>query len=224
MITGQRHVTKTDSGGQRFEYFLVNGLDTTTYEAITDMKILGANRYVYSTHIINFSKGEAYGRILISDSMGNPIRSMLFNRSEYTFLSSIYKNNENDFLVFGSTYYDTIPKSNYYAIRTDSMFNIPPVGINNESNLIPNEFALYQNYPNPFNGTTIIKFDILKEDYFELSLFDITGRKIQTLFNQHLNQGKNQTRFTSENLSSGIYFYKLSNRSNYLIKFFLIIK
>ena len=66
------------------------------------------------------------------------------------------------------------------------------VFIHNNLNEIPYKFSLYQNYPNPFNPTTKIKFDIPgavkgKTLNVRLTVFDITGREIQTLVNEQLN-------------------------------------
>jgi len=221
-IVGQRHITKIDSSGRRYQTFLLMGLSPTTYEAVRDMEILLNNNYLFCTEIKE--GGDSYTRILMSDSLGNPIRWKILHKSEFTLLTSIEKNNDNDFIFFGSTYYDTIPKANFYAIRTDSVLEIAPVGIINQNTIIPKEFVLYQNYPNPFNSSTIIKFDILKKDYYELEVYSLLGKKIYKLFGEVKNIGKYEINFNSENFPSGMYVYKLSNKNKYLIKSFIFLK
>jgi len=87
------------------------------------------------------------------------------------------------------------------------------IGIN-EENITAVQYNLYQNFPNPFNPSTKIKFEIAKNSFTELSIYDVNGRKIETLVNEFKRPGSYEIEFNSNNsvrnLSSGIYFYKLS--------------
>ena len=75
---------------------------------------------------------------------------------------------------------------------------------------IPAKFVLSQNYPNPFNPTTDIKYDLPKSGLVSLRVYDINGRLIKEIVNQKQVAGSYTARFDASNLSSGIYFYKLS--------------
>ncbi|KUG25838.1 hypothetical protein ASZ90_004329 [hydrocarbon metagenome] len=86
--------------------------------------------------------------------------------------------------------------------------------------IVVNDFVLFQNYPNPFNPTTTIKFTIptVGDEYIRplqtrLVVYDILGREVSTLINQKLLPGKHEIIFDASNLSSGIYFYTLTQRS-----------
>jgi hypothetical protein len=98
------------------------------------------------------------------------------------------------------------------------------VGINNISSEIPDKYALYQNYPNPFNPNTNIKFDIIKQGFVTLKIYDILGKEVATLVNEVLNPGFYSVQFSNNRLSSGIYFYKISTESFTEIKKMLLIK
>ena len=50
-------------------------------------------------------------------------------------------------------------------------------------------FKLYQNYPNPFNSSTTIKYFLSEDDYVELAIFDLTGKRIKTLVNDKKQAG-----------------------------------
>jgi len=78
---------------------------------------------------------------------------------------------------------------------------------------MPSEYLLYQNYPNPFNPSTKIKFSIPKNTsgITSLKLFDILGREVSTLINESLQAGTYEVLFDGSNLSSGIYFYKITS-------------
>ncbi len=100
------------------------------------------------------------------------------------------------------------------------------VFIRNVSSEYPNHFILYQNYPNPFNPTTKIKFDIPANIVGQtfLSVYDITGREIQTLVNESLQPGSYEVTFDGSNLASGVYFYRIQSEDFVSVKRMVLIK
>jgi uncharacterized delta-60 repeat protein len=94
--------------------------------------------------------------------------------------------------------------SDYATIRYSVTTGIEPV-----SQEIPSEFRLYENYPNPFNPSTSIKFDVPKNAFTNLGIFDVTGRIVKTLINEDLKAGRYLYNFNASGLSSGVYFYKI---------------
>lgn len=84
------------------------------------------------------------------------------------------------------------------------------VGLEDISSEIPDEFRLFQNYPNPFNPITKIKFDIPKSSYTELAVYDVLGREITVLINEHLKPGTYEVEWDATNFSSGVYFYRIT--------------
>ena len=78
-----------------------------------------------------------------------------------------------------------------------------------EVELIPDKFELYQNYPNPFNPETTIKFALPKTSKVELSVYNLLGEKVATLINENKEAGYHIIQFNINNLSSGIYIYRL---------------
>jgi hypothetical protein len=83
-------------------------------------------------------------------------------------------------------------------------------GINLIGNSVPPHYKLYENYPNPFNPITKIKFDLPEKDFVNLTVYDITGRKIVELANQNFNAGSYELLWNANNISSGIYFYRMT--------------
>lgn len=83
------------------------------------------------------------------------------------------------------------------------------VGINQINSEVPDKFSLSQNYPNPFNPATNIKFQIPQSGFVKLTVFDVLGKEVQTLVNEHLKPGTYEVDFNGENLPSGVYYYKL---------------
>ncbi len=79
----------------------------------------------------------------------------------------------------------------------------------NVSEFVPEGFELYQNYPNPFNSSCKFKIVNFKLSEVELSLYEITGKKVADIFKGRLNTGTHEFLFDASGLSSGIYFYVL---------------
>jgi aminopeptidase N len=74
---------------------------------------------------------------------------------------------------------------------------------------VPVRYYLGQNFPNPFNPATTINYEILKYSDVSLIVYDILGRIVKILVNEKQKPGAYIVRFSSENLPSGIYFYKI---------------
>jgi hypothetical protein len=77
---------------------------------------------------------------------------------------------------------------------------------------LPNDisFRLFQNYPNPFNPITNIGFRIAEFGFVSLKVYDVLGKEVATLINEEKYPGSYEVEFDGSNLSSGIYFYRLT--------------
>ncbi len=89
--------------------------------------------------------------------------------------------------------------------------NIGLVGISGNNEIAPDNYHLYQNYPNPFNPVTTINFALPKSTFVTLKVYDILGKQVAELVNGTLKAGKFSVDFKGENLSSGVYIYKLES-------------
>jgi flagellar hook assembly protein FlgD len=74
---------------------------------------------------------------------------------------------------------------------------------------------LNQNYPNPFNAQTRIDF-ATEGGNTTLEIFDITGARVASLLDNNLSAGSYSIIWdgcdqTGKPVSSGTYFYRLSN-------------
>lgn len=115
-------------------------------------------------------------------------------------------------LTNGTPYYFWIKAvDGFCSPRVSAVSNFalvtPVIVAQNEK--VPKEFALHQNYPNPFNPVTTIKYDLPKNSFVRLILYDVTGREVNTLINEYMSAGYHEINFTSENMASGVYFYKI---------------
>ena len=74
---------------------------------------------------------------------------------------------------------------------------------------LPKGFALHQAYPNPFNPSTTIRFDLPEEGFITMSVYDITGKLVETLINKPMEPGTHRIQWNPVNLSSGLYIVQL---------------
>jgi hypothetical protein len=75
----------------------------------------------------------------------------------------------------------------------------------------PIEYKLYQNFPNPFNPTTTIQFDLPEDGLVTLKVFNVLGQEVKTLIEREMmGSGKMEIEFLADNLTSGVYFYRIS--------------
>lgn len=99
----------------------------------------------------------------------------------------------------------------------------PGLNINDE-NGAPTRYFLFQNYPNPFNPATNIKFDLPKDSYVKLRIYDISGKEVTTLVDGIYTAGKHSIDFDGSNLSSGLYVYKLETPQYTQIRKMVLVK
>lgn len=79
----------------------------------------------------------------------------------------------------------------------------------------PQNFSLFQNHPNPFNPETEISYDLPKDSWVKLSIYNIMGQKVATLVDQFEPAGHKTVRWGGKNengaeVASGTYFYRLA--------------
>jgi hypothetical protein len=85
----------------------------------------------------------------------------------------------------------------------------PEVSIEDDYGTVPSSFILYPNYPNPFNARTTIQYYLPAESNIRIEIYDIAGRKIESLLKDNCPAGVNQITWDALGRSSGIYFYTL---------------
>jgi hypothetical protein len=84
------------------------------------------------------------------------------------------------------------------------------VGIDDQHNQSSLTYELQQNYPNPFNSGTVIKFVLPERIKVNLKIFNVLGQQVLSVYhNEELNAGEHKIQILKNNLSSGIYFYRL---------------
>ncbi|MBN2000871.1 carboxypeptidase regulatory-like domain-containing protein [candidate division KSB1 bacterium] len=103
-----------------------------------------------------------------------------------------------------------------------------PTGIENDISNVE-AFGLEQNYPNPFNPVTNIHYSLPQTGYLELSIYNVLGHEIRSLFSGSKPAGRYSVKWngTDDNghlVSSGIYFYRLKTEDHVQIRRMILLK
>ncbi|MDD5569747.1 MAG: S8 family serine peptidase [Bacteroidales bacterium] len=95
------------------------------------------------------------------------------------------------------------------AIQTTDYFKFKIIYVNTpEKQKLVNEIIVY---PNPSNNYIDTYIDVLKKSKLEISFYDLTGRKIETIINKEVDSGYYQFRFNEDNnIKPGVYFIHIS--------------
>jgi len=110
-----------------------------------------------------------------------------------------------------------------YSVMTGSgalTFEEPPaggIGVSFPSGVgLPAEFALSRNYPNPFNPVTRFSVELPREADVEVVVFDLLGRKINTLMDGRRPGGSYTVEWDGRDLNglqmpTGIYLVRMNS-------------
>jgi hypothetical protein len=123
-------------------------------------------------------------------------------------LTEIHENNNKSWNILNKSTLSAIPEENV--------------------NLMPSEFILAQNHPNPFNSNTVISWQVgatcKSPIHVELSIYNILGQKVATLLDKSMPAGHHEVEFNGQNLSSGVYLYRIKAGSWQDVKKMLLLK
>ncbi len=101
----------------------------------------------------------------------------------------------------------------------------PPLDTPEDSNSnLPQKFKLYQNYPNPFNSTTKISYDLDRKARVNISIYDINGRRVKNYLKKVQGPGHYEIPINTNNLASGVYFYRVSAGEKAKTKKMVLVK
>jgi hypothetical protein len=116
--------------------------------------------------------------------------------SQYTSASTVYNDG-----------YELIPRD------TNDIKHLVIDAVSGQTNATPTAFALYQNYPNPFNPSTVIRYDLPKNAYVKVMIYDILGRVVANLVDGVQTASQHSVQWNPNGLSSGIYFCRIQAHS-----------
>ncbi|MBN1970346.1 MAG: beta-propeller fold lactonase family protein [Candidatus Delongbacteria bacterium] len=93
-----------------------------------------------------------------------------------------------------------------------------------ENVTIPNNLNLISSYPNPFNPETTINYTVPSNGLVNLAVYNSQGELVETIVNRELSSGNYTAAFNGANLSSGVYYYRISINNISQTKCFTLLK
>ena len=83
---------------------------------------------------------------------------------------------------------------------------------------VPDEIRLYPHYPVPSSASVTLDFAIPEDGPLHIELFDIQGRKVDTVFQGFRVAGRHRVVVPTHNLPSGMYLYQIHTASSHMRK------
>jgi hypothetical protein len=123
-----------------------------------------------------------------------------------------------DVKVAAETVYYTF-STEHEAAAPDGLFNVIlgafPVSMLDEDEAADDPAPVVRSaglsvYPNPFNGAARLQFDLPRESMLGLDVFDVNGRHVQTLAKTTFAAGSHSVLWQADNLSTGVYFIRMT--------------
>jgi len=119
--------------------------------------------------------------------------------------------------VFYASFFDESPVglSYYGGLSEDEALFLQQAawetttGIIDGTEKLPSAFELFQNYPNPFNPETRIDYNLSQSCEVRIDIFDILGRRIETLEDAYRQPGRYSITWDAADLPSGVFFARL---------------
>jgi|GEM_PF-2949907 len=115
----------------------------------------------------------------------------------------------------------------------DTVITTVPIYLNTTGTVdngeVPTNYVLEDNYPNPFNPTTNISYDLPKQTYVSLGIYNILGRRIATLVNETQTSGRHVIQWNGNDdfgneVSNGAYFYRIQTPEFSAVKKMVFMK
>lgn len=227
-------VTESFGAGERDVYIIkTNSTGDTLWT-----KTLGGIGYdiayfiqkTYDDDYILVGDTESYGAVdgdvfLIKiDSGGDVYWTRTIGGSEFDHGNCVQQTSDEGYIITGSSYSYSISDDNdIYLVKTDVNGGLTRIE-NSRMPIGPTDFQLAQNYPNPFNAATTISYKVDIPSKIKLDIFSIDGSVVRKIFEKCHQPGQYQWKWNAENISSGVYLYRLSNGESYITKKMILLK
>ncbi len=199
--------------------------------------------------IWNVMDGTRFNMILISQVMNNTDSSV--DMTNYT--AGVFDENGNCRSIgkqFGDLLYFTVVGNNNgdelhirlydeitnELIDTDVTFDFEidnvlgnpsepyTVRLDSPENDMPSALKLAQNHPNPFNPSTFIAYSVPQNGHVKLEIYNLKGQLIETLIDEQKTAGDYVIEWNASQYGSGLYFYKISDGNQSVVRKCIMMK
>lgn len=178
-----------------------DGKVSLTWETSSELNNLGF--YIERSNISSDENEAEWIEIGFKEGRGNSTERNFYKFEDYPLYDGTYHYRLRQVDFNGSYTYSNEVEANLFTIKT---------------------FELSQNYPNPFNPTTTISFQLPEASFITLKIFDVLGTEVETIAEGKYPAGVHEVNFNAEDLSSGLYMYRIISGTNELTRKMMVVK
>jgi len=198
-------------------------IDSSKEYVYSDLNLIGENDRVHTAlscsdgaNLFLIEEWDTGNLSLIKVSIEGNIEFSTVLRNGFCRYASIIENKDSTFATImitstDSVFVDKITHTGEILVDIDEVDN-------------PTQFTLSQNYPNPFNPITTIDYAIPEDSHVKLSIYNISGRLVETLVDEFKPAGAYKVKWNASKYSSGIYIYTLKYEDKHISRKMLLIK
>jgi len=219
-------------GNGDFDYYLIktnssgDTIWTHTYGGLNDeygpgIQVNNDGGYSLCGATLSFSAGNLDIYFIRTDSNGDVLWSKTYGWDEEEVAYMHTLTSDGGYLIPGTT------ESFFAGGDAIYLIKIQPDPLNHISSEHINfleDYKLNQNYPNPFNPSTKIMFTLPQSENVKIVVYNILGQIVHILLNERFAAGKYEIDFNAQNLTSGIYFYKIEAGKFQDVKKMILLK
>ncbi|MEX0779978.1 MAG: T9SS type A sorting domain-containing protein [Balneolales bacterium] len=178
--------------------------------------------------VANFQTGvdiDGWGELITPDGSVDALRIMKTNTLEggIETVSFEYYDDQGRLVAFITGYNEEFDPNGENVEAGINTYSDDPTSTDREEQLAKS-FSLDQNYPNPFNPVTQISYDISEPGEVRLEIYSVLGDRITTLVNQQQGAGSYVVSFNAEQISSGVYMYRLQHNGQVITRMMTLVK
>ena len=134
--------------------------------------------------------------------------------------------NQND---YGSFISENGPNSGGNLMYMAIDLSISLSSVDDYDQIVGTHNLLKPNYPNPFNPQTTIEFNVSYPQIVKLYIYNVKGQKVKSLVNDHVTAGNHSIIWDGKDdhlneVSSGVYFYRIETEENSETRKMLLLK
>lgn len=178
-----------------------DGKVSLTWETSSELNNLGF--YIERRNISSDENEAEWIEIGFKEGRGNSTERNFYHYEDFPLYDGTYHYRLRQVDFNGSYTYSNEVEANLFTIKT---------------------FELSQNYPNPFNPTTTISFQLPEASFITLKVFDVLGTEVETIAEGKYPAGVHEVNFNAEDLSSGLYMYRIISGSKELTRKMMVVK
>ena len=192
------------------------------------MKIIGIGKDQYTSSLDGMINGRVLPWVQDSSSNNYEVWSNFEANQRDIFFINIDGQIDTSFNI--TPYNPSNPDDVIYIKELILSFRVSDnSSLSSKVELTPESFTLYQNYPNPFNPSTTIKYNLNENSYVNVSIYNVAGEIVKTLFNGPQNKGKNSLIWNAKNnknesVAGGLYIYSVSTENSIYSKKMMLLK